>query len=384
MFELFAAQSELPMSPMMQGDRVVLEVLSPVKSTHRVLECMASNLVMRSMSGADSVTVFSQRDAVRVSTLMDEHGHELSVVRVPGASVDLSEAGFGNQLDEAIEELVVVGREGIRQWSRLAVKAKTLEGYENSFDEWVDFLEKNKIHNPFLSGCEDDVKVCVVSAFLLAKFRERPSRAAGCITSLKFAFERAVRSTEFMDHKSIKRLLNGFANYAHQSVNPRVLVVKSDVDVDIIREGWVLVDQGGIISFGTGNRLVATAVKLLAMLVLTLNMHFGFRISQSQPKKSSEKFEGDKLFEISLWFLEEDVLFLVQIADELVLFTWREYYKLAQVTRVACPVKKIFFQVANTKATHRSGTVKSKVARLPQLYQLSADVLGEELIIVRV
>jgi hypothetical protein len=49
------------------------------------------------------------------------------------------------------------------------------------------------------------------------EFREKPSRAAGCITSLKFAFERAVRSTEFMDHKSIKRLLNGFANYAHQS-----------------------------------------------------------------------------------------------------------------------------------------------------------------------
>jgi hypothetical protein len=37
-----------------------------------------------------------------------------------------------------------------------------------------------------------------------------------------------------------------------------------------------MLDEGLIISYFTGNRIVARAVEVMAMLVTTLNMHFGF------------------------------------------------------------------------------------------------------------
>ena len=171
MFDLYAAQGELPMSPVRPREGFVVEVRSPARNSQKVLECMANSLTICSMSEADSVMVSSQNDVVRLSTVMDEHGHELPVVRVPSESVDLVEAGFGGQADGGIEELVLVGRRGIKQWARLAVKAKTLDGYESSFEEWNEFLERNRIFNPFLLGCEQEVQVCVLSAFLLNQYR---------------------------------------------------------------------------------------------------------------------------------------------------------------------------------------------------------------------
>jgi len=384
MCEVFAAHSELSLSPIKGREGLEVEVVSPVGSAQKILECLASQLVLRSMSEEDSCRVGSAQDGVKLSTLLDEYGYELPVVRVPRVSVDVDAAGFTSSLNESIEVLVAVGRRGILKWSNLAVKAKTLGAYEGSFKEWYGFLEEHAIFNPFLLGCSYEVQVCVFAAFLVAKFQQKPGGAAGCITNLKFTFNQAVMSTGFMNDPAITRIANGFANYAHMLVNPRTLVVKSEIDVDIIVEGWKMVDEGLIISYGTGNRIVAKAVKVMAMVVATLNMHFGFRISQSQPRNMKDRLEGKEVFEVDLWFLEEDVLFLVKMGEELVLFTWREYYKLASVARVACPVKKMFFQVANTKTTHRSGTRKSKVAMLPQVYQLSSDVLGEWLIMERV
>ena len=104
-------------------------------------------------------------------SLLDEHGHELPVVSVPRVSVDIDAAGFTSPLEESIEMLVAVGRRGILKWSNLAVKAKTLEAYEGSFKEWLDFLKEHGISNPFLLGCSYEVKVCVLAAFLVAKFQ---------------------------------------------------------------------------------------------------------------------------------------------------------------------------------------------------------------------
>ena len=51
---------------------------------------------------------------------------------------------------------------------------------------------------------------------LTATFCEGASRASRLFASLKLIFERTVMNTEFMDHKLIKCLINGFAHYAHQ------------------------------------------------------------------------------------------------------------------------------------------------------------------------
>lgn len=40
---------------------------------------------------------------------------------------------------------------------------------------------------------------------------------------------------------------------------------------------------------------------------------------------------------------------LIKMSDELVLFTLREYYKLASVTRMAYPVKKMFSRLQTQK-----------------------------------
>ena len=64
--EVFAAQVDLPMSPVRQRDGAVVDVVSPAKSAQKVLECMAEGLVLRSMSERDAVTVSCSSAVVEI------------------------------------------------------------------------------------------------------------------------------------------------------------------------------------------------------------------------------------------------------------------------------------------------------------------------------
>ena len=66
-----------------------------------------------------------------MATLLDEHGHELPVVSVPRVSVDVAGAAVLTGLMDAEHEIL----------------------------------------NPFMLGCDHEVKVCVFAAFLVAKFQ---------------------------------------------------------------------------------------------------------------------------------------------------------------------------------------------------------------------